>query len=381
MPGRKTIPLFDLLSRTDPATSGLPRVGADRNGPRAQHGVATPLNKTPVPPRGTVPQRDTKPVVRVELKPQAMAQAGAEPSTQAADSHVESSAPSAPAQTPSAAPRPQVQSAHARGGLLAAASAGRTITLPALLPVLSVAIVLAAVITTWIIAYGRGAKDKEANLSLQLPPSNRPTITEPGSTLQPDLRNQIPSNNPTSTPSASPSAGQANQSSPAKPTTPASNPSTTSTSGLGLNAANIAPLATLQAQPPAAAAIMTSTGWKTTEIRQVGLNYLNIATLKHADAASAVHFLAQNGVEAFGVPLAAGSGSGLASGRGRANTSSPVTYRVFVLPGISSEQYRARQSVMTNLEASVARLGRQWSRDQRGVSDFRSPQWTKFDDK
>jgi hypothetical protein len=233
--------------------------------------------------------------------------------------------------------------------------AGRTITLPALVPFITVIVALAAIIATWTIAYRKGEASKETELQPLLQ-ATRPPVLEPGTSgLTP-----APSGG-TATPNRSQAAPQQGVSTPApSPAPPA----------LGGTRAS---LEALESAPPAAAAILTTFGWKTTEVRQVGLNYLNIATLRQKDAASAIHFLGQSGVEAFAVPLA--------SGPARGNTSPPVTYRVFVLPGITSEQYRARQSVMTNLEASVARLGRQWSRDQKGASDFRSPQWTKFDDK
>lgn len=368
MTGRKTIPLFDLLSRSDPATSGLPRVGADRNGPRAQHGVGGQTPKSP-PARGTVQTKESanvKPTVRVELKP--LGQPAPQAAEAASTTTEATEQPRAVASQPIAQP---IAKPHLKPSLLAAASSGRTITLPALVPFLTVVLALGAIITTWIIAYGRGSSNKERELQPILQ-ATRPTVTEPGigpgtglttGLNGPDNSRAGSSAGSKASAGTSPNAAQAQKTA----QKPNANPSNTNTS------ASIAPLAALQASPPTQAAILTSSGWKTVEIREVSMNYLNIATLKHVDAASAIHYLAQNGLEAFGVPLASGSQRG--------NTSPPATYRIFVLPGISSEQYRARQSVMTNLEASVARLGRQWSRDQKGASDFRSPQWTKFDDK
>jgi hypothetical protein len=297
-----------------------------------------------------------KPTVRVELKPMPQA-SGESPSAHepSAASHSAQASPLAASQVASSRP-------------------GRTITLPALVPFLTIIVALAAIVGTWTVAYRKGESSKEQELQPLLQ-ATRPPVLEPGTTglstsPQPAGTNRTPARDATvgsssasSGPSGRPVPANAQNSSPAGGGTPAA--TTTFGSRASLDA--------LEASPPAAAAILTTAGWKTAEVRQNGLNYLNIATLRHKDAASALFFLGQNGVEAFAVPLASSSSRG--------NTSPPVTYRVFVLPGITSEQYRARQSVMTNLEASVARLGRQWSRDQKGASDFRSPQWTKFDDK
>jgi hypothetical protein len=119
-----------------------------------------------------------------------------------------------------------------------------------------------------------------------------------------------------------------------------------------------------------AGATITSRGYLQGDLRESGLNYLTLAVLSGEDARAAILFLSQNGVEAFGVPV---------DPSGRAANNRGPSYRLYALPGITSEQYRQRQTVRTRLEAEVARLGGIWQRDHRGTSNFARTQWEKFD--
>lgn len=106
--------------------------------------------------------------------------------------------------------------------------------------------------------------------------------------------------------------------------------------------------------------------------RQLGVNYLHIVSLAPADAADAVGFLTKNGVRAGAVPDRKVDGRG-----GTANN--PALLLVFVLEGVPSDRYKATAKERADLEQRVRTLGKQFQRDQRGASDFASPQWTKFE--
>lgn len=106
--------------------------------------------------------------------------------------------------------------------------------------------------------------------------------------------------------------------------------------------------------------------------RQVGVNYLHIVSLAPADAEEAVGFLTKNGVRAGAVPDRRVDGRS-----GTANN--PALLLVFVLEGVPSNRYTATAKERADLEQKVRTLGKQFQRDQRGASDFASPQWTKHE--
>ena len=116
---------------------------------------------------------------------------------------------------------------------------------------------------------------------------------------------------------------------------------------------------------------LTSKGTLDGDPREAGLNYLALAVLSAEDAASAIEFLSQNGLEAFGVPVD--------SGASKANNPIPAgTYRLFAFPGVSSDEYKRRATKVTNLEAEAARLGSVWQKQHRGTSNFSRTQWEKY---
>lgn len=115
-------------------------------------------------------------------------------------------------------------------------------------------------------------------------------------------------------------------------------------------------------------AVLSSRG-VTADPREAGLNYLALATLGKSDAEAAIAFMSQNGVEIIGVPVDRGGQ--------RANNAGPA-YRLFAAAGISSEQYRTKQTARTNLEAEVARLGDIWQKQHHGASNFAKPGWEKY---
>lgn len=104
--------------------------------------------------------------------------------------------------------------------------------------------------------------------------------------------------------------------------------------------------------------------------REREMNYLALATLPQADTEAAIAFLAANGLQCVGVPVDRRAGA--------ANNQGPALFKLFALPGITSEQYGNKATARTNLEAAVARLGNDWQNKHRGTSDFGMPGWEKL---
>ncbi|CAG1000231.1 hypothetical protein PHYC_02826 [Phycisphaerales bacterium] len=274
--GRQTTPLFDLLSKG--ATSS-PRV-------------------EPAP-------RPTKPVVRVELKPQ--------------------SGEASPRAAPIAPASPASPSYTARGTL--------RLTTNALY--IGIAAVSVLLIGMYILGFKIGTSKEAAKTQNELGPAfrDRPAVTEPA-VRQPDtprLTNSA-AQGPTVPPAASP----------AKP----------------------------MPQPAASGPILTSHG-SLQDPRQKDLNYLALARLPRADCDAAIKFLAANGVEAFAVPLDQNDRE--------ANNPGPLgRYRLYVMPGITGEQYKADHPTKTGLQTRVAQLGQVWQKEHRGSSNFGSTGWVKY---
>ncbi len=114
---------------------------------------------------------------------------------------------------------------------------------------------------------------------------------------------------------------------------------------------------------------LTARGWEIIDPRTVGLNYMMVATLSTQDAGEAVEFLAANGLEAFGVPILEKPRQGtkdIAPPSGQ-----PSKYRVFVGPGLSSDEVKADRD--RPLKARIAELGTFWNKDAKKPTDFREP--------
>jgi hypothetical protein len=138
--------------------------------------------------------------------------------------------------------------------------------------------------------------------------------------------------------------------------------------------------------PPPPGAAITSKGFLSGDPRESGKNYLALANLGLEDTKEAIQFLVANGVDAFAVPV-------VDRGRGAANNPPPSSpnspagvggawvggvYRIFALPGITSEQYSRKMTIRTNLEAKVASIGKTWQEKHRGASNFARTNWEKF---
>lgn len=114
---------------------------------------------------------------------------------------------------------------------------------------------------------------------------------------------------------------------------------------------------------------LTARGWEVTEPRTVGLNYMMVATLSTQDAGEAVEFLAANGLEAFAVPILEKPRQGTKDTA--PPSGQPSKYRVFVGPGLSSEEVKADKD--RPLKARIAELGTFWNKDAKKPTDFREP--------
>lgn len=105
--------------------------------------------------------------------------------------------------------------------------------------------------------------------------------------------------------------------------------------------------------------------------REKDKNYLALATVPRQEAEACVRFLAENGVQGFAVPVESRTG-------GANNPGPGGLYQLYALPGITSEQYRRNETVKTNLEATVAKLGARWQSQYRGGTSFATARWYKF---
>lgn len=187
---------------------------------------------------------------------------------------------------------------------------------------------------------GKDAANRQADRELGERLLDRPGINDP-------------LNQPSTSPAPQPSSSSSSTPTSPSTRTPAPNTQTQSDS---------------DAISPGVGAVLSSRG-VTADPREHGQNYLALATLSKTDAEAAIAFMSQNGVEIIGVPVDRGGG--------RANNAGPA-YRLFAATGITSEQYRTKQTARTNLEAEVARLGDIWQKQHHGASNFAKPGWEKF---
>jgi hypothetical protein len=117
---------------------------------------------------------------------------------------------------------------------------------------------------------------------------------------------------------------------------------------------------------------LTTNGWVVTDPRVSGLNYLWLGNMPRQDAGEAVEFLGLNGVEAFATPVEN-------SARGAKDSDPVQTYRVWAGPGLSGADLRSNKD--EPLEKRIERLGQYWSTQAKKRYDFRKPQWVKYEAK
>lgn len=264
-----------------------------------------------------------KPVVRIELRPQDDVAAAREPK----------SIPGEPVARLHPSPEPEPD----------AEPVGGTVRLPLNWLYIAAAGVVGLVLLAWIGGVKWGASSEAARTERELAGAfrDRPPLTEPGDgTMVPtgpqNTRSAVlPGSQPVSQP---------------RPENPPTAPAVNQPAGVGQ---------------------VLMTGGVGPDPREHDRNYLALATLPRADCDAAIAFLGANGVQAIGVPVVDKS-------QGAANNAGPALFRLVALPGITSEQYRTKQTARTNLEATVARLGEVWQKQYRGASNFARPGWEKF---
>jgi hypothetical protein len=286
--------------------------------------TAAPSARPTIEPE--VAPRPSKPTVRVELKPREM-------------------------EAPPPPPRPKAPRIPMPSNKwLAALMGGSTVRMPVNAVYFATAGVVILMLFAWLGGQKWGAakerKDFEAFHSREAPIINEPLDSTPASLTS--------NTQPKTAANTDPKSGTK------PPTTPLPTP------GSGTLASKQTPSVAIDP----ATAVITSKGLLAGDPREAELNYLNLATLPKADSESAIAFLASNGVEAFAVPVDP-TDSG-------AKNPAPSKYRLWVLPGITTEDYRQRKTVRTRLEAEVSRLGQIWRKEHRGTSDFSQPLWEKF---
>ncbi len=115
----------------------------------------------------------------------------------------------------------------------------------------------------------------------------------------------------------------------------------------------------------------TVQGWATTDPRQRGLNYMTLGILSRRDAGYAVMMLHANGVPALAVPVDKGGVS--------ANNQGPANYRVWLLQGITGEQFRSDDPLKDRLDKRVREVGKAWKQQAKGPTDFADAFWDKLD--
>jgi hypothetical protein len=115
--------------------------------------------------------------------------------------------------------------------------------------------------------------------------------------------------------------------------------------------------------------VFSAKGLYQVDPREAGLNYLALGRFDLEDAREALNYLASNGVEAIAVH---------ALDRSEQPSKNPALYDVFLLQGITKEQFRAKDKPpRSSAESLVRRLGVAWQK-QGGPSDFRQPAWVRF---
>jgi hypothetical protein len=112
-------------------------------------------------------------------------------------------------------------------------------------------------------------------------------------------------------------------------------------------------------------------GWASKDPRQKGLNYMTLGVLSRRDAGYAVMLLHANGVPAMAEPVDKGGPS--------ANNRGPSNYRLWLLQGITGEQFGASDPVKVRLDKRVREIGKAWRQQAKGPADFADAFWDKLD--
>lgn len=228
--------------------------------------------------------------------------------------------------------------------------AGGVVSLPLNSLYLSIAAVIGLAIVIWAAAYWFGGRAKEKELAPYISAGVQPGG---GTQTQAPQANTTPTN-PTANPQPIPPPRLSGSLTSQDATKSNTNPPTLS-----------APTFT------GPGTIITSKGMAERDPREAGLNYLAIVRLPRTDAEKVVAFLAANGLEAIGVPVAQ------VEKGGKAANNLPL-YQVTALQGITGEQYRKEDPIKVKIDQEVQRLGVIWKRDHRGTTNFMQSGWVKY---
>lgn len=114
-------------------------------------------------------------------------------------------------------------------------------------------------------------------------------------------------------------------------------------------------------------------GWVEVDPRTAGLNYLKLGKMPRRDAGEAVIFLSANGEHVFATPWVE------SKARGSNDPFPPAEYELWVGPGLSRSEYQANKG--DPVIRRVEQLGEFWSKTAKKRFNFRKPIWVKIDDK
>lgn len=283
--------------------------------------------------RGTAPSTATP---AVELKPP--------PATVRAREQVAIERPETPARTRTA-PR------GLWGSLVSTGRATVEITTPWFAA--GVAVLLALLLGTWIIAYKVG--ESEATRRLAGGVSTAPP--RPQDSAQPDQLPVIIPNFATRPPEPRAERLSSAEVPGVTPEQPAPSP-----------AVGDLPAAT----PGDTGPVVAYTGTYETDPRVVGRNYLILASnMSRSDARHAVDFLGQNGFRALGVPY------GSVDRSSRAGKNDPL-YKLVSAEGFDGSEMKESQARRDRMAEEVQRLGQVYQRQHRGKYNFAKVNWEKY---
>jgi hypothetical protein len=390
MAKRRTVPLFDLLTRPDP-TAGVQ--GGSMNGPQGSDaraagdaaglasggesaaqgmpiarvaGVPKPVVRLAVPPQGSVGKPGTAtevaPAAEVEAKPVA---ARAEPAHRFVGS----------TSTIQAVPPPATVAAAEA----AETWAGRDLQVPRLGLWILVFVVICGALAVWGVAYKLGFTSGKKSTE-DLVRRDPPAVVEPGVD-----GGAATGRGSTQKPGSGTGLGNLGMVSPeplarpqAAPATPAPRQAPTGSGSIVLP--DLPSPETFDAVTPDSPFLVGANvvsgpnsgqpGWATADPRVVGLNYLLLGKMARRDAGEAVVFLSANGEYVFATPVEN-------KRQGSKDAFPPAEYELWVGPGLSRAEFQADKG--DPVKKRVETLGRFWSGTAKKRFDFKSTYWVKKD--
>lgn len=119
--------------------------------------------------------------------------------------------------------------------------------------------------------------------------------------------------------------------------------------------------------------VMSPSGFLEQDPRELGLNYLVLATLTTEQTADAILFMYSNSVTVIGVPIVDSGASG---------ANNPSRYTLYSLGvAIPGNQWSAMSNARSQHQRLIANLGARWQREHRGASDFSQDKtnWEKYE--